>query len=373
MKKNKPSIAVIGLKGLPAFGGAATVGENIIEQIKDKYDFTVYSTSTHTDLKTGDYNGYKQIVFKAFFIKKINVFIYYILSAVHSLTCHYDLIHLHHSDWAFIIPILKIKNRVLLTSHGSPNRLGNRTFKYNKVITNFFKFSERVFLKKADTVSCVSRTLAEFLRREFNKEIHYIPNGFSYAEVNNSFLEREFSEKYILFAAGRILPTKGCHIFLEALKKNKYSNKIIIVGDYEQIPSYYEVLIKIAQSMDVIFTGMIKDKNRLNSIISNAELFVFPSSYEAMSMMLLEVASLKVPIICSEIDENRSIFNDDEILFFKTDDVSDLAIKLKNAENNKVLMNQKAQNAFTRLEHDYLWDSISKKYEKLYQRIIQKG
>ena len=28
--KAKPKIAVIGLKGLPAFGGAATVGENLI-------------------------------------------------------------------------------------------------------------------------------------------------------------------------------------------------------------------------------------------------------------------------------------------------------------------------------------------------------
>ena len=31
MRKTK--IAVIGLKGLPAFGGAATVGENIIREL----------------------------------------------------------------------------------------------------------------------------------------------------------------------------------------------------------------------------------------------------------------------------------------------------------------------------------------------------
>lgn len=66
----KPRIAVIGLKGLPAFGGAATVGENIINQLKDKYDFTVYSVSSHTDLKTGEYNGYKQIVFKKYHSKE---------------------------------------------------------------------------------------------------------------------------------------------------------------------------------------------------------------------------------------------------------------------------------------------------------------
>jgi len=57
-------IAVIGLKGLPAYGGAAAVGENLINNLRGKYDFTVYSISSHTNLKTGKYNGYNQIVFK---------------------------------------------------------------------------------------------------------------------------------------------------------------------------------------------------------------------------------------------------------------------------------------------------------------------
>ena len=46
MKKKK--IAVIGLKGLPAFGGTANGGENIIEQLSDKYYFTVYSILSHS-------------------------------------------------------------------------------------------------------------------------------------------------------------------------------------------------------------------------------------------------------------------------------------------------------------------------------------
>ena len=45
----KKDVAIIGLKGLPAFGGAATVGEKTIEQLKDKYNFTVYSIDTHTN------------------------------------------------------------------------------------------------------------------------------------------------------------------------------------------------------------------------------------------------------------------------------------------------------------------------------------
>ena len=76
MPKNKPKIGIIGLKGLPAFGGAATVGENLISIMHNEYDFTVYSVASHTNRK-GIQNGYYQIVVNQFFIKKLNIFFYY--------------------------------------------------------------------------------------------------------------------------------------------------------------------------------------------------------------------------------------------------------------------------------------------------------
>ena len=92
----KYNIAVIGLKGLPAFGGAATVGENIIEQLKDKFEFTVYAISSHTEQQSGKFNGYNQIVFRKAPFKKLNIYYYYLLSVLHCLIFgRYDLIHIH--------------------------------------------------------------------------------------------------------------------------------------------------------------------------------------------------------------------------------------------------------------------------------------
>lgn len=76
--KKKPKIAVIGLKGLPAFGGAAAVGENIIDQLKDRFDFTVYSVASHTNNKTGPINGIQQIVFRNHGKGSVNTLIYYL-------------------------------------------------------------------------------------------------------------------------------------------------------------------------------------------------------------------------------------------------------------------------------------------------------
>lgn len=70
----KKKIDVIGLKGLPAYVGAGTVGENIIDQLKDKFDFYVYSTASHTNQKSGVFNGYYQKVSRQFHLKNSMLF-----------------------------------------------------------------------------------------------------------------------------------------------------------------------------------------------------------------------------------------------------------------------------------------------------------
>ena len=81
----KPKIGVIGLKGLPAYGGAATVGENIIAQLGNEFDFTIYSVSSHTHLKSGHFRNCFQIVLRKLPFKKLNSIIYYLRAALHAL------------------------------------------------------------------------------------------------------------------------------------------------------------------------------------------------------------------------------------------------------------------------------------------------
>lgn len=77
---NKIRIGVIGLKGLPAYGGAATVGENCIRHLQEQYEFTVYSTSSHAP-KNGKIERYTQFVVKKFPVKKVNILYYYIINS----------------------------------------------------------------------------------------------------------------------------------------------------------------------------------------------------------------------------------------------------------------------------------------------------
>lgn len=364
----KKKIAVIGLKGLPAFGGAARSFESIIDFLKDKYDITVYSVNSHTD-KNGYFNGYRQIVFKKHKIKVINTFIYLWKSTFHCLLKEkYDLVHVHHASSGFIIPFLRIKYKVITTLHGVYN---SEKFDSRFGISGnlFFRLSEIINFKYSDCLVSVCKHDFKFIHKFTQKKIYYIPNGI--------YLNQKYSDSplkynnYILFAAGKIYYTKGCHLFLKALKKNEYSGKILVIGDLEEVQEYKHNILELAKGLDVDFISLIYDKSLLMSYIKNAKLFIFPSIHEAMSNMFLETASMKSPIICSDIPANKEIFDDTEVTYFKTENIEDLANKISWALNNRNLLIEKANKAYNKLEKEYKWEDISSKYEQLYDKIIK--
>ena len=249
---NNINIAVIGLKGLPAFGGAATVGENLIAHLKGDYNFTVYSVSSHTHLKTGPYEGSHQIVFSAIKHKKLNTLLYYIKSAFHAFFIgKYDLIHLHHSDATFILLLLRIKYKVVVTTHGVQNLgLLPKWKKYKQL----FKLQIKYLLPLASTISCVSKTEQNWLFRNYGINAKFIPNGISNT-IQHTTKNYTFS---IFFGAGRIIQSKGCDTLLKTLNNINFSGKIGIAGELNQTPDYEKIILQLANKLNVTFLGLIK-------------------------------------------------------------------------------------------------------------------
>ena len=110
----KKKVAVFGVKGFPGFGGASRANENIVNNLKEKYDYTIYAINTHTD-KSGEYNGYYQKVFKGYKGKRINTLMYYLKSLIHALFYgNYDLVQVNHTSSGFIVPFLRMRFKVVI-------------------------------------------------------------------------------------------------------------------------------------------------------------------------------------------------------------------------------------------------------------------
>lgn len=83
-------------------------------------------------------------------------------------------------------------------------------------------------------------------------------------------------------------------------------------------------------------------------------------------MMLLEVASSGVPLLCSDIPANTAILDESQALFFASGDVRDLEEKLRWALAHPEQMTVRAARAEEWVHGTYRWDKIVRDYEALY-------
>jgi glycosyltransferase involved in cell wall biosynthesis len=366
-------IAFIGIKGLPAQYGADRVVEAIVQRLASHHEITVYCSS-HEISAGSIYPGVRLIRVPCLRGKYSHMTSVDFLAAVHAVFIgNYDLIHVHNIEASFILPILRLHFKVIATAHGKTHSVE----KWSPPAKILLRLTEFMFAYWANVRTSVSKSHGLEWEQKYHKEVQYIPNGVDSEPVIDEQAAQRLldelginGEGYILFAAGRILPLKGCHLLVEAYQNLKSRNHLVIVGDLTQMPGYVSQLRELAKGNNRIhFVPFVSSKSQLMGLINRATIFVFPSINEAMSMMLLEVASIGTPIICSDIGENSAVMYDHAI-YFKSGDSNDLSKKLEWALNNRDLIQEMGKKARDLVQNKYDWISITAQYEKLYQQAI---
>ena len=361
------------MKTFPSRGGTDRVAENIIFQLKNEFQITVFcfrdaAAQTHM-------SGIRVIEFRQWFPGAPGSFIYFFQSAIYLLFQKVDLVHLHKTESTFFAPLLKLRFKIVSTSHEAQYR----SDKWNWFARIFFHLVERIYIKSSDICTCISKPLSEYYEKKYEKKIFFIPNGINPVDQNTfdlqgakSFLPPVVSleKPFVLFAARRLMGIKGCHTMLAALSKIKYEGQVLITGDLHTSTEYWNKLQDLSVGLNVHFLGLVGPLNSLLALIDKAELFIFPSETEGMSIMLLEVASVGKPIIASDIPENLQVFSSDQVLYFASKDVSDLAAKIQFALNHPDEMRNLANNCQKKVYSDYLWLNIASSYKHLYLSLL---
>jgi glycosyltransferase involved in cell wall biosynthesis len=365
--KRQIHIGVLGIKGLPSKGGAERVAEEIITSaLAAGFKVTVYGKNDYNN-KDNTLGNVNLINIKYLPGKHLGAFSYGLISAFHALIFgNYDLIHLHCADYGYIVPLLRIKYKVIGTSHGAEY---NRD-KWNIIAKAFFKFSEILFVKYTNVCTNVSKSLTYYYQTKYKRKVIYIPNGIN---LNHNYkfglldlTQFKLPSKYILFAAGRIIPSKGCDILLKAYANINNKIPLVIIGRFDD-KDYKKYIHQIADR-NVLFIDFISDKAVLYEIISRCQFFIFPSTYEAMSIMLLEVAYLMKGIICSDICQNIDAI-EDNALYFRSNNIIDLKSKIEYALEHQDKMDKIGLIAHEWIKKYRNWSMIVNNYLRIYNNV----
>lgn len=89
---------------------------------------------------------------------------------------------------------------------------------------------------------------------------------------------------------------------------------------------------KMGLRKNVIFAGY---RNDVESFYSLADVFVFPSLREGLSLSMMEAMACGLPCVASNIRGNEDLLNNSSLLF-SSGNVDDLVLKINDALNSTV-------------------------------------
>ncbi len=367
MKEGK-RIAFFGIKYFPSRGGTSRVAENLILHLAPYNYVTIYCYANK--LAKPHIKGVQVIEFPEIKLGSFGVFLYYAICYLHIIfRGDYDIIHAHKIDSFFFLRGLSKKAKVIATVHGVPYNDGI----WGGVAKRFFKFNERRFLKFKGLKTAISQPLCAHYQKHYNVKVNFIPNGINFAESRSESSLDHFwpsnvplDQPFVLFAARRIIGIKGLHTMLQAYSSLNYQGSIFIAGELENDSAYIKRIKELGRALNLHFLGFVHPLPVLLELVSKCKYFVFPSEIEGMSIMLLEVASTGIPILASDIPENRQVFDQDEVLYFKNKDITDLSHKVLWAESNKSAFISRGMKAKSKVTTQYTWDKIALEYISLY-------
>lgn len=368
----KTQLIIFGVNYFPAKGGTSTVVENLILQLKHEYEITIHCYGN--EFAKNHIDGVKVIQYKQWLPGSAGSLLYFLQSALVILfSGKADLIHAHKTDCAVFIPLLRLRFKVIATSHEAPYKRD----KWNRFQRLYFHLAEKIFIRSANLCTCISEPLAKYYESKYRKKIYFVPNGIN--KLDMEYLDIPGAKKfipeggsidlpYILFAARRLMSTKGCHTMLAALQKIAYKGQVFIAAELPRT-TYLNQLQSLSEGLNVFFLGYVNPLSSLLALSRHAQLFIFPSETEGMSVMLLEAASTGVPIVASNIPENLQVFSDKHVLFFQSGSENDLAEKISYALSNPHYLDGLSIAAQRHLNRQFLWPGIAKMYTKLYNKL----
>lgn len=211
----------------------------------------------------------------------------------------------------------------------------------------------------------------DLVQSKFNNA--YIPyeilgSGISVPEKPR---DKRFRDKFgiqgdYLVYVGRIDESKGCKelcdYFLEYKRNNKNDLKLVLVG---------KGTMEIPSDSDIIATGFVAEEEKYDAI-SGAFAMVTPSKYESLCIALLEGMALKIPIIanakCAVLKQH--CIKSNAGLYYEN--VNEFCRIIDYFYKNKNIYTAMGDNGKRYVDCNYTWNIVEAKIDKILKHVAEK-
>ncbi len=298
---------------------------------------------------------------------------------------HLDIVHIHSPFSVGEAGVKYAKKNhipVIATMHSQFKRDFKRAVKNDILADTLTKKIIRVF-NKCDECWAVNSEVA----RIFHDDYHYrrmplVMNNATemlpVADYHKSceIINKKFNlkdEKVFIFV-GRINALKNIYFIVDALKivsdtKPDLKYKMFFIGDGQDEKELRKLISKYKLKDKIIMVGKIDDRDLLANFYARSDLFLFPSLYDSSSIVQIEAASQKTPVVFLEGAATAATVTNNVNGFIVKNDVKEYANAIIHIMEDDKLREKVSKNCFRDLYKNWE-DNIQEVFER-YKKIIK--
>ena len=185
------------------------------------------------------------------------------------------------------------------------------------------------------------------------------------------------SDEKIFIFVGRINALKNIFFIADALeivsnKRPDINYKMLFVGTGQDEENLKKYLAKKNLLDKVIMCGKIDDRNLLASLYVRSDLFLFPSLYDASSIVQIEAASQKTPVLFIKGAATTATVTDNINGFIADNNVNAYADYIIKIITDNLLLKKVGEGAYRDLYKNWN-DTINEVYERYLLLINEKN
>lgn len=251
--------------------------------------------------------------------------------------------------------------------------------KWNLLIRNYWKLSEKMMIKNSDLVVCDSKGIETYIKKEY-KDFNPVTTFIAYgADITSSSLEdsnekivkwfydHSIKSKEYYLVVGRFVPENNYELMIREFMLSSSKKDFVIISNIEHNSFFEDLLEKTNFKKDprIKFVGTVYDQELLKKIREQAYGYFHGHEVGGTNPSLLEALASTELNLLLDVVFNKEVGEDGAIYFTKNN--GSLAELIEKAdsfldEDIKYL----SYKAKERIEQEYSWDKIVKQYEFLF-------
>ena len=211
-------------------------------------------------------------------------------------------------------------------------------YTYNRFISFIFGYLWLIVWSRADKLVCISETMRSYYKKWYSpNKLEVIHNGISPEkspnvldeEVVNIIKSFKLRGLKVIGTASILTGRKGVEQILHLIA-SQLEYAAVIIGDGKEKSNLENLSRRLLISDRCFFSGFC---NNAKNYFHLFDIFIMPSRSEGFGLALIEAVQQKVPVICSDIEVFKELFNNDEVTFFRLDNKNSMIDALKRSVN----------------------------------------